>query len=199
MSCTAELAKGYPREGNKSSQMIAMASGETRLAKEEDFLSYLDIYCMNFTQLGGVKNFNKTLIVPMTTTSGGNNEIINRYWQTAYCEPRLVGGTRTPLAHLVAENPTDRKSYLVALKKYYNEKNENETFIKILNSKDSRGNTLLDFTNILFDKNTYMKEEEKPLNEFYEFLCGNRALTSTTTRKCPVENLIINKPLSTLK
>ena len=192
VSCAADEAFGNPLEGNKSAKLIAMASSAAALSQEEvSFYNYLDIYCMNFSQLGGVKNFKKILIDPMTVTAGGNDEIVNRYWQTASCVPRLVGGTKSPLAHLVAENPTDRKSYLVALKRYYNEKNDKETFVKILNAKDSRGQTLLDFMNVLYEKKTYMKQEEKPLNDLYQFLCENGAVASTTQRKCPAEYLSI--------
>ncbi|MBC7428734.1 MAG: hypothetical protein H7336_09000, partial [Bacteriovorax sp.] len=65
VSCTADTAPGNPLEGNKSAQMIAIASSAAVSQEEASFLSYLDIYCMNFTQLGGVKNFKKTLLDPM--------------------------------------------------------------------------------------------------------------------------------------
>jgi hypothetical protein len=165
------------------------------------FLSYLDIYCMDITQLGGVHNFKRHLLDKMKDSAQlqssavvGVDVIIKRYWTTAYCEPRRIGGTMSPIVHLVAENPTDRNAYLVALRKYYDEKNDRNSFVEILNSKNSRGHTLLDYINYLYvaEYRNYDKLDEKPLNNLVQFLCDNGAKYSFYKKKCPAEYLTIN-------
>ena len=158
--------------------------------EEASFQSYLNIYCMNFTQLGGVQNFQRTLIEPMEA-SAGSNEKFNRYWLTAGCEPYLMGGTKSPLAHLAAENPTERQAYLAALQKYYLARGNKTIFTSIINTKNSRGYTLLDYLIYLHAQREFMAEEEKGLNDFYKFLCDNGAVFSIYKKSCPPEYLKI--------
>lgn len=164
---------------------------QARSEEEASFQSYLNIYCMNFTQLGGVNNFKTTLLDPMEA-SAGSREKFNRYWLSAGCEPQLMGGTMSPLAHLAAENPTERQAYLEALQKYYRERGDETIFTKIINVKNSRGYTLLDYLIYLHVQREFMAEEEKGVNDFYKFLCDNGAVFSIYKRSCPPEHLKIN-------
>jgi hypothetical protein len=158
--------------------------------EEASFQSYLNIYCMNFTQLGGVQNFQTTLVEPMEL-SAGSNEKFNRYWLAAGCEPGLMGGTQSPLAHLAAENPTERQAYLAALQKYYLAKGDKTIFTRIINATNSRGYTLLDYLIYLHAQREFMAEEEKGVNDFYKFLCDNGAVFSIYKKSCPPEYLKI--------
>ncbi|MBC7428305.1 MAG: hypothetical protein H7336_06820 [Bacteriovorax sp.] len=190
VSCTPVMAAGSPLEGNKSAQLVALVSSKAMSQADASFQSYLNVYCMNFTQLGGVSNFKQTLLDPMKATSG-SEEGMNRYWLAAGCEPQLMGGTTSPLVHLAAENATERKSYLEALQKYYLEKNDKASFTKIINAKNSRGYTLLDYLNYLYVQKEFMAEEEKGINDLYKFLCDNGGVFSIYKKKCPPEYLKI--------
>lgn len=162
----------------------------SRTEEEASFQSYLNVYCMNFTQLGGVQNFRRTLVDAMEA-SAGTHEKFDRYWLIAGCEPQLMGGTKSPLAQLAAENPTERQAYLVALQNYYLARGDKTIFTRIINVKNSRGYTLLDYMIYLHAQREFIAEEERGVNDFYKFLCDNGAVFSIYKKSCPPEYLKI--------
>lgn len=161
--------------------------------EESDVSGYLGAYCLSLLNLRSEKDFNKKLMASMHETAARGN--IDPYWQNSACEPRfLKPPTRSPLIHIVAENTRDRAIYIQYLQKYYEKKNDLATFRKVLNAKNTRGQTVLDYIHQTFIKKYFLRQEEAALNKFIQYLCDNGAKYSYyAEKKCPAEYLYIYK------
>lgn len=192
VTCTPDLAPGFPLTGNRSARAIAMVSDKAMSQEEQSFFIYLSAYCMTVPSLRGEKDFNKKMMDSMKETAVNGN--IDGYWQEAGCEPMYIAQTMSPLIHVIAENSTDRMQYMLYLKKYYTNKKDPGTFKKIINSKNSRGQTVLDYIQYAFNNRRFANIEEKGLNEFIKFLCENGAEYSKSPgKRCPAEYLTLYK------
>ncbi len=192
VSCTPEFALGNPIEGNRTIKNISAVAGLQDLSDEEyKFQSHSFIYCGTLTQIGNERDFKRKIIVPMTAESPDGN--MDKFWLGSHCESRYQTDTRSPIAHVAAENSTDRLVYMVALHKIYADKNDLATFTKIINAKNSRGQTTLDYISFMVSNKNLLKIEEPGLNKFVKFLCDNGAVYSTEKRKCPAEYKIIER------
>jgi hypothetical protein len=60
---------------------------------------------------------------------------------------------------------------------------------RISNSKNTKGQSLLDYILFIHEKNGYTKAEEPALNEFVGFLCKSGAEYAQVKKKCPGEYL----------
>nr|BDT28189.1 hypothetical protein BHI3_16550 [Bacteriovorax sp. HI3] len=192
VTCTPDLAPGFPLTGNRSARAIAMVSDKAMSQEEQSFFIYLSAYCMTVPGLRGEKDFNKKMLDSMKETAVNGN--IDGYWQEAGCEPMYIAQTMSPLIHVIAENSTDRMQYMLYLKKYYTNKKDPGTFRKIINSKNSQGQTVLDYIQYAFNNRRFANIEEKGLNEFIKFLCENGAEYSKSPgKRCPAEYLTLYK------
>lgn len=190
VSCAPDIAPGHPLIGNRSVRAINMVSNKAMSQEESAFFEYLFTYCMGVSQLRTEKDFKKKMLDSMKDTAINGN--VDRYWKEAGCEPKYIGQTMSPLVHVMAENSTDRMQYMVYLKKYYVAKNDIATFKKIINAKNTQGQTVLDYIQYALKNMNFVKEEEKGLNEFVKFLCENGAeFSKNPGRKCPVDYISI--------
>lgn len=137
----------------------------------------------------GDKEFRQKLINPMKKTMVNGN--IDRYWLEPGCEPRHIGGTMSPIIHIAVENSTDRKQFIVFLQTIYEEQGDAATFKKIINAKNTQGQTTLDYIQYVDLKKRFIKAEEKGLNEFVRYLCDNGGTYAVYDKKCPVEYLTL--------
>lgn len=165
------------------------------LSQEEEsvFHSYLSVYCLTLLNLRSEKDFNKKLMASMHETAARGN--IDPYWQNSACEPRyLYPPVKSPLIHIVAENTRDRVIYIQYLQKYYEKKNDLAAFRKVLNAKNTRGQTVLDYIHQSFTERHFLRTEEVALNKFVQYLCDNGAKYSYyADKKCPAEYLYLYK------
>lgn len=158
------------------------------------FYSHLFMYCSLIEVPRNEKEFLKKMIIPMAEKSFGSSP--DRYWTEAGCEPRYIPETLSPIPHIIAENTTDRMQFMHSLKKIYVAKNDLATFTKIINSKNTQGQTVLDYMHYVWSTNRYIEEEEPALNEFAKYLCDNGAVYSIfKNKKCPAEYMKIVRPL----
>lgn len=163
-----------------------------RLTPEQaTFYSNLNISCMTIFELRTQKDFNKLINFMKSKTNDGD---VTPFWTEFGCEPRYIARTEAPLAHLIAENSTDRMKFLEMLKKYYESLNDIESFKKIINAKNSRGYTTLDYIQYTYETKRYVTAEEPGLNLFIKFLCDSGAEFSFYPNKsCPMPYLKIIK------
>ena len=190
VTCTPEMAAGYPLEGNKSAKLVALVTAQANTEADASFYSYLYMYCSILEDPKNEKEFLKKMIVPMAAKSFGSSP--DRYWTEAGCEARYIPDTFSPIPHVIAENTTDRMQFMHYLKKIYVAKNDLATFKKIINSKNTKGQTILDYIHHVWSIKRYIKEEEPALNEFVKYLCDNGAEYSTfKNKKCPAEYMKI--------
>ena len=192
VTCTPDLAPGFPLTGNRSARAIAMVSDKALTQEEQSFFIYLSAYCMTVPQLRTEKDFNKKMMDSMKETASNGN--VDNYWQEAGCEAQYMAQTMSPLVHVIAENSTDRMQFMVYLRKYYANKKDLGTFKKIVNAKNSQGQTVLDYIQHAFNNRRFVSMEEKGLNEFIKFLCENGAEYSKSPgKRCPAEYLYLYK------
>lgn len=190
VTCTPEMAAGYPLEGNKSAKLVAQVAAKADTKEDALFYSHLFMYCSLMEVPRNEKEFLKKMVVPMKEKSFGSNP--DRYWTEAGCEPRYIPETLSPIPHIIAENTTDRMQFMHSLKKIFTAKNDLATFKKIINAKNTQGQTVLDYIQYVWSNGRYIKEEEPALNEFAKYLCDNGAEYSTfKNKKCPAEYMKI--------
>ena len=157
--------------------------------EESSFQSYLYMYCSILEDPRNEKEFLTKMIIPMAEKSFGSSP--DRYWTEAGCETRYIPETFSPIPHIIAENTTDRMQFMHYLKKIYVAKNDLSAFKKIINSKNTQGQTVLDYMHHVWSINRYIMEEEPALNEFAKYLCDNGAVYSFYKKKCPAEYMKI--------
>jgi predicted dithiol-disulfide oxidoreductase (DUF899 family) len=187
VSCTAMMAAGNPLEGNQSAKLVAMVSSQYASKEESHFQRYLNMYCLSYPNLEGARDFKKEFTDDMPKTAIDGN--VDRYWLEPGCEPLYIAHTMSPIIHLTAENSTDRMQFVQYLKKIYEAKNDLTTFKKILNAKNTQGQTVLDYIQYIYSNKRFIPQEEAGLNTFIKYLCENGAEFSTYKKTCPAEYL----------
>ena len=193
---------GSPLSDNKSLgyvTQVALASTQQRRmpppppppGEDVSFYNTLYSYCMTIGDLAdGEREFKRRILDPMLLTSKNNN--IDKYWTEAGCEPSNLANTMSPILHIIAENSTDRMQFVEFLQKYYIAKNDRATFVRILNARNTNGQTVLDYIQHSYSTRRFIKAEEAGLNKFVQFLCRNGATYAQYTNKsCPAEPLVL--------
>lgn len=191
ITCTPQVAPGGPLDGNRTATALSMVSSKTLSQEEATFYSNMNIYCMTVPELRNEKDFKRKMLESMAKTGAG----VDRFWQASGCEPRYIPKTSSPLIHLIAENSTDRMQYIIFLQKYYTEKRDPASFKKALNSKNSQGQTVLDYIQYVYSNKRFNTAEEPGLNAFVKYLCDNGAEYSIyeASKKCPAEYMTLTK------
>jgi hypothetical protein len=83
--------------------------------------------------------------------------------------------------------------YLEMLKVYFESRGDFDSFKKVLNTKNTRGYTTLDYVKYCHDTLRFASVEEKGLNLYVKFLCENGAEYSLyNNATCPVPYMKIN-------
>lgn len=148
-----------------------------------DFEGFHKSFCMKFENVGHVYAFKKEILEAMKK-SGYSME---KYWTQVGCVPGKIGGTTTPISHLVAEDAAGRMQFLKALHKYLMDNKEEKTWHKVVNAPNSRGFTMLDYIVYLNSSSQIREEERASTNELIIYLCNNGGVfTNFKNNKCPL-------------
>lgn len=145
------------------------------------FSDYIATYCMKYEQIE--KNALNTMIREMVKSPYP----VDDYFQEKACKPQRSGDRKSPIIHLTAEAPCSRVEYPEIIHKYYTVKrNSSDIWLKIVNSKNSKEETFLDYIEYLDNKNMYNTvETKKCMNQLIAFACKNGAIYSTSNKTCP--------------
>ena len=158
--------------------------------EEEDvsgFLNYLSVYCMTYERLEGAFEFQEKIIDHIKAVTAKTDRFdADKFLYHPGCIPQSIGGTRSPIIHLTAENATDRLAFLKALFKHH-QKEGKVPWTKIVNAKNTRGQTVLDYLHYLNINKKLIIEEEKGVNDLYYFLCANGGEYSYYPKECTKE------------
>lgn len=154
------------------------------ITDKERYYEILD-YCLQFEMIP--KEMVTTLIKKMLTTPISPEQFLT--------EPVCLTGiynenVRMPMLHFIAEDPITREDFLRLISLYYEKKaKQPEVFKRVVNAKNTKGDTLLDYLEILRLKNKYRFDTQKvALKNVIKILCDNGAVYATTKDKtCPVE------------
>ena len=180
VECTYKKVVGAPDLGNL--EKIAKVA-RTNL-KDEEFIDYQLTFCMKFEQVNNNYGFKKEILESMKKTQ----YTVDKFWTEPGCVPKRIGNTEVPLIHLTAEDARSRKLFLETLYKYYQERNENNQWIKIVNAKNTMGYTILDYIDYLNSSGTLRPDERKDINGLITFLCERGAVFShASNKKCPMQ------------
>ncbi len=155
--------------------------------KEDDFRQatqddYFDKYCMKFTQTP--KTLVGTLIAEFEKTPYGADE----YFYHTKCQPKGYStAVKSPMIHYIAEAPESRGEFLNMIWLYYSKKRkEPEIFTKILNTKNSKGETILDYIESLRSMGTNVHVDlQAPVAKLISFICSHGGVYATyKTKSC---------------
>jgi hypothetical protein len=137
------------------------------LSEDESFDEYYKLYCMRFEQLSNNYAFKKDMLEHMRKSPYP----VDRYWTEASCRPSRIGGTASPIIHLVAEEVGGRRQFIDLLYKYYQERKDNNAWLDVVNAKNTIGFTILDYIDWLDKSKGFMDEERDDMNDLIKFLC----------------------------
>lgn len=176
-SCNLETAQDAPaiKELDTSEKTADKASFE-----EEDFKNFLYAFCMKFERITNPYAFKVEILKVMKNTPYS----FEKYWTQAECRPDKLGATLAPIVHLAADEAYGRRVWLETL---YNELKDEVMWKKIVNSKNTEGQTVLDYIVFGYRSKMYRPEEIEDVNKLSKFLCETGATFAIEKdQKCPL-------------
>lgn len=184
VDCGMKDVQGMP--ANKS---LAQLERIVKSASSEDLYpqasqnDYIEKYCLKFNQtpkelVGSlIKDFEKT---PFP---------VDEYFLHNKCQMEGYStAVKSPMIHSIAEAPESRADFLNSIWLYYSKKRKQpEIFMKILNTKNTRGETILDYIESLRVKGRNNHPDlVDPVNNLIEYVCSHGGTYSFHKNKsCP--------------
>lgn len=114
---------------------------------------------------------------------------VEDYLTQPLCQPSMYSNAvKSPMLHLIADDITKREEFLKNIWLYYSKKRKDpEIFDQLINAKNTKGDTLLDYLEISRSKNYYtFATQQIALGKILEFLCSHGDVYSTQKdMKCP--------------
>lgn len=148
--------------------------------KQRDFM--IEGFCMKFSLISQemvgatIEDMEKTPILP------------EEFFTEQVCQPSLYSDAiKSPMIHAVAEDITKREEFLQNIWLYYSKKRKQpKIFEQIINTKNTRGETLLDYLETANKKGKYVFEEQKTAyRNVAVLLCSRGAVYSAyKDKKC---------------
>lgn len=178
VDCKYDKVVGAPSVGNFDKLLSAASKYQ-----DNDFEGYHQAYCLKFEDVSHTYAFKKEILESMSKTPYK----VEKYWMQSGCQPKKMGNTDAPILHLVAEDAAGRMQFFEALHKYYTDKKDNQTWLKIVNAKNSRGLTMLDYIVYLEKNQKFNSDEREDVNKLIRSLCDKGAVFSVSSeKKCPM-------------
>lgn len=179
VSCNTSSVPGLPN--TRPIENLAKVTARSKF-QSDDFQAYLQSYCMKFEQVTSPHSMKKEIIEPMRKTPYS----FEQYWTQAECRPVKIGATLSPLIHLAADETFGRRVWLETLYKHLTDKKELNIWNNIVNAKNTRGQTVLDYIAYIRRDKQYRDEEVEDVNALLKFLCEKGATFAVEkTLKCP--------------
>ena len=145
--------------------------------------AYQYTFCKEFAQIEG--NFVGFTIKEMEATSYS----VEDFFKTPACQPEGYSNiVKSPIAHIIADDPSKRVGFLDSIWLYYSKKRKDPSkFVDIVNAKNTEGETLLDYLESMRVKGKYTVEGSKAsVAQIISVACSHGAIYSVyTDRKCP--------------
>lgn len=191
-SCASDYVPGNPVVGNMTLGALALLSEDMLSDRDSVFMSDVSIYCEDFHRGTDAEKTMKEKIIPEMKKYSPNGSI-DGFFVEAGCNPRKFANAKSPVSHIAAESPTYRLEHLKFIKNYYIELKRPDMFEKIINAKNTRGFTTLDYVQHMLENRIYVKVVEKGMNNFIQYLCDNGAVYSVykDRMKCDGKYLLV--------
>ncbi|RYD90007.1 MAG: hypothetical protein EOP50_16670 [Sphingobacteriales bacterium] len=160
----------------------APATAQLRQSGNPDshFSSYMFMYCGIVPTLpDGERAFVVQLLGPIQETAAKLGKTPAEFFIYPGCEPNYIAGTDAPIAHIVAENPTDRMQHLKFAEQYFAIKmNRPDLFVAILNARNTQGMTTLDYVEYVMFRRGFNLSDAPGVANFIDYLCAKGAVYS---------------------
>lgn len=154
--------KSYRKNGRETSGLTASNFSET--------------YCMKITKISynELGQMIRDIEDCLFYGDGGNVGYgADNFFECSDCTPQAVGGVNVPPLFLVGEAPCARMGFLARVYQYYIlKRKEPEKWIEVINSKNTNGETILDFFKTLETHGNYNTDETRACaKEDIKFIC----------------------------
>ncbi|WP_028602948.1 hypothetical protein [Ottowia thiooxydans] len=150
-----------------------------REATRED---YFENYCMVFTMTP--KNLIGSLIQKFEKSPYTPEE----YFLHSKCQPTGYSwAVKSPMVHYVIEKPESRAEFLNSIRLYYDKKRKQpEIFTEILNVKNTKGETMLDYMETLRQRGTNVHPDlQLPVANMISYICSYGGRYAVYNKSCP--------------
>lgn len=182
VSCGQKEVSGMPASGKKIGVMekIAKKAAETQAPHSD----YMVKYCLQFKQL------DQESIGLMIEEIEETPYPVDEYFKKAACNSKGYStSVKSPMIHLVADDPNAKEESFKNVELYYRKgRKKPEIFTEALNSKNTLGETFLDYIVSLRKKEILTHpDQQAPLDNIIKLACEYGAVYSKyKDKKCPV-------------
>lgn len=175
VNCGQKTVTGLPSNNSLDELDKIVKGGQT-----QKFIS--QGYCMQFTQIP--QEMVGAMIKELETTGYA----VEKYLSDPICQPEgYSNAVKSPMIHAVADDVNRREEFLNNIWNYYSKKRKQpEIFNQVINSKNTKGETLLDYIETLRTHNTYsLVDQQPPLEKIIAMLCTHGGIYSKySNKKC---------------
>lgn len=175
VNCGPKNVSGLPSNNSLDDLSKIVQGGQT-----QKFIS--QGYCMQFTQIP--QEMVGTMIKELETTGYP----VEKYLTDPICQPDGYSvSVKSPMIHAVADDVNKREEFLNNIWLYYSKKRKQpEVFEQVINAKNTKGETLLDYIEKLRAQNAYsIAGQQPPLEKIIAMLCSHGGVyVKNTTKKC---------------
>ena len=168
-----------------NSAMLENTSSNATSSHKPDFEDTSNRYCVEFGQQSEstVNYYLKTELEKATYYS------VEDYFQRAGCRIEGYGGdVKAPLLHMVVDYPSYRQNFAEKVFNYYHKRRKShDLWLKAINAKNTKGQTLLDYLESQLQANAYRNEGTlNAAKSIGKYICENGGVYSKyADKKCP--------------
>lgn len=157
---------------------------ETDLSDQQR--TYAEKYCSRFVIIS--KEMVGTTIKEMESSAPLSGLTVDDYFLHSLCKPREYSGSvRSPMIHYVAEAPFRKEEFLNSIWLYYlRKRHQPEIFHEILNTRNTIGESLLDYVESMHRKGSMYDNDGLvgPVRNIINFACAHGGIYLKYPKKC---------------
>ena len=139
-----------------NSAMLENTSSNATSSHKPDFEDTSNRYCVEF----GQQSESTVNYYLKTELENASYYSIEDYFQRAGCRIEGYGGdVKAPLLHMVVDYPESRQNFAEEVFNYYHKRRKShDLWLKAINAKNTKGQTLLDYLESQLQANAYRNE-----------------------------------------
>lgn len=131
-------------------------------------VEYSRVYGLAFTQCSNYYEFRKEMLISVNADFPFGEDIM---WLIPSQRPNNIGDVYVPVLHLALEVPSEREGYIRYLMEYYvGFRKKPDVWLDILNAKNTKGYTFLDYAEFLKQSNQVLASQQKSFSALVEFV-----------------------------